>query len=96
VAPCDSYSCLMAKVSTFRVRGADLRALRTRRGLSLRQLAALCPPRHAQSIRKLETATGKPVSEVFAYQIANALAVDVTAFTDAPADDEQQEQESAA
>jgi transcriptional regulator with XRE-family HTH domain len=72
----------MPQVSTFRVRGDDLRKLRTRRGLSLRQLAALCPPRHVQSIRKLETATGKPVSEVFAYQIANALKVDVSEFTD--------------
>jgi transcriptional regulator with XRE-family HTH domain len=76
----------MAKVSTFRVNGEDLRALRVQQGLSLRRLAALCPPRHAQSIRKLETATGKPVSEVFAYQIANALGVHVSAFTDAPAE----------
>lgn len=67
---------------TFRVNGDALRALRVHRGLSLRQLAAMCPPRHAQSIRKLETASGKPVSEVFAYQIANALGVDVSEFTD--------------
>jgi transcriptional regulator with XRE-family HTH domain len=67
---------------TFRVNGDALRALRVRRGLSLRQLAAMCPPRHAQSIRKLETATGKPVSEVFAHQIANALGVGVSEFTD--------------
>jgi transcriptional regulator with XRE-family HTH domain len=86
----------MAKVSTFRVSGDDLRTLRVQRGLSLRRLAALCPPRHAQSIRKLETATGKPVSEVFAYQIANALGVHVSEFTDAPAEGEQQEQEPAA
>ena len=86
----------MAKTSTFRVRGTALRELRTRRGLSLRQLAAMCPPRHAQSIRKLETATGKPVSRVFAYQIANALAVDVSDFTDASAEGDQQEQEPAA
>ncbi len=72
----------MPQVSTFRVNGEALRAIRTRRGLSLRRLAAMCPPRHAQSIRKLETATGKPVSEVFAYQIANALEVDVSEFTD--------------
>lgn len=80
----------MPIVSTFRVNGERLRALRVRRGLSLRQLAALCPPRHAQSIRKLETATGKPVSEVFAYQIANALGVEVTDIT-LPAQDEQRE-----
>ena len=86
----------MPQVSTYRVSGEDLRALRVRRGLSLRRLAAMCPPRHAQSIRKLETATGKPVSEVFAYQIANALGVHVSTFTDAPADEEQQEQEPAA
>ena len=67
---------------TFRVNGDALRALRVHRGLSLRQLAAMCPPRHAQSIRKLETASGKPVSEVFAHQIANALGVDVDEFTD--------------
>lgn len=86
----------MPQVSTFRVNGEALRVLRVRRGLSLRQLAVQCPPRHAQSIRKLETATGKPVSEVFAYQIANALGVHVSAFTDAPAEGEQQEQEPAA
>lgn len=77
----------MPQVSTFRVNGEALRVLRVRRGLSLRQLAALCPARHAQSIRKLETVTGKPVSEVFAYQIANALQVDVSEFTDAGQDE---------
>ena len=56
----------------------------------------MCSPRHVQSIRKLETATGKPVSQVFAYQIANALGVNVSEFTDAPAEGEQQEQEPAA
>ena len=83
----------MAKVSIFRVKGDALRDLRTRRGLSLRQLAAMCPPRHAQSIRKLETATGKPVSQVFAYQLAGALKAHVSEFTDAPADAGRAERE---
>jgi hypothetical protein len=39
--------------------------------------------RHPQSIRRLETSKpSKFVSEVFAYQIANALKVDVSEFTD--------------
>ena len=86
----------MPLVSTFRINGDALRELRSNRGLSLRQLAAMCPPRHAQSIRKLETATGKPVSRIFASQIANALGVHVSEFTDAPADEEEREQEPAA
>jgi hypothetical protein len=49
----------------------------------VRRLAALCPPRHPQSIRKIETTRpGKLVSEVFAYQLANALGVDVSEFTE--------------
>jgi transcriptional regulator with XRE-family HTH domain len=72
----------MPQVSTFRVNGAALRALRTRRGLSVRQLARITGPgRHPQSIRRLETTADKRIGEVFAFQIANALEVDVAAFT---------------
>ena len=70
----------MPPVSTVRVKGGVLRTLRTQRGLTMKQLAARVA-RHPQSIRRLETGDGKLASEVFAYQLANALGVDVGDFT---------------
>lgn len=74
----------MPPISTYAVNGGALREWRTRRGLTLRQLGARTG-RHPQGIRKLETEDGKRVGRVFAWQIARALRVHPSAFTDAPA-----------
>lgn len=85
----------MPQVRTVRVNGEALADLRTRRGLTITKLAKMIG-RHRQSVNKLETGRITHASEVFAYQIANALKVNVSEFTDAPADEGQQEQEPAA
>lgn len=75
----------MPPVKTFRVNGPALRAIREGKELSLRQLAKRCGlHRHPQGLRKLETEDGKAVSESFAREIAGALQVSVSDFTDAP------------
>ena len=62
--------------------GDAIRELRKRRGLSVPQLAAMLPGcRHPQSVRKLEVARSVVASEVFLYQIANALKVDISQIT---------------
>jgi transcriptional regulator with XRE-family HTH domain len=72
----------MPPVSTVRVNGPALRAIRKRRGLTLPQLAGKCGPhRHPQGIRKLETEDGKAASEAFVSEIARALKVDASEFT---------------
>jgi transcriptional regulator with XRE-family HTH domain len=69
--------------------GNAIRAIRKRRGLSVVQLAAKLPGcRHPQSVRKLEVAS-PPASDVFLWQIANALGVDISDIT--KADDEEEE-----
>lgn len=70
----------MPQVSTVRIDGRALRGLRTRRGLTVTQLAAKTG-RHPQSVRRLETGGEKLASEVFAYQLANALEVELADFT---------------
>lgn len=77
----------MPQTSTVRIKGRVLRDLRTRRGLTVRQLATKIG-RHQQSVRVLETSAGKRASLVFANQLAIALGVDVGDF--AIADDEQE------
>ena len=89
----DSYSLYMPQVSTVRVNGPALRDLRTRRGLSVSQLAKKIG-RHQQSVRLLETSAGKTASLVFAYQLANALGVELDEL--ALADDEPEQDEDAA
>jgi transcriptional regulator with XRE-family HTH domain len=72
----------MPRVTTKRPDGDAIRALRKRRGLSVPQLAAMLPgSRHPQSVRKLEVARSVVASEVFLYQIANALQVDISEIT---------------
>lgn len=73
----------MPLTSTYAVRSEALREWRERRGLTLRQLGAKTG-RHPQAIRKLETENGKRIGRVFAWQIANALDVHPSAFTDCP------------
>lgn len=69
----------MPPVRTVRPNGPVIRELRLRRGLSVRQLAAITGPvgRHQQAIRHLENGT-RLASEVMIHQIANALKVDVS------------------
>jgi transcriptional regulator with XRE-family HTH domain len=82
----------MPRVTTKRPDGNAIRTLRTRRGLSVPQLAAMLPGcRHPQSVRKLEVAKSVVASEVFLYQIANALQVDISEITQPDGDDEEQE-----
>lgn len=83
----------MPKVTTVRVNGPVLRGLRTRRGLTVRQLAGKIS-RHPQSVRYLETGTGKLASEVLAWQIANALGIDIADFTGDTTEDEATEDEA--
>jgi len=80
----------MPLVSTVRIKGRELRDLRTRRGLTMVQLAAKVG-RHPQSIRRLETGSGKLASEVFANQLANALGADLAEFTVTDEEDETEE-----
>lgn len=76
----------MPPVSTYRVNGPALRAIREDRDLTLRQLAQrLGPHRHPQGIRKYETEDGKAMGQDYAKQIARVLKVHVSRFTDAPA-----------
>lgn len=74
----------MPPVSTVRINGSALRALRISRGLEVRQLAARVG-RHPQSVRRLETGHGKHAGKVFAQQLANALEADTSEFTEAAA-----------
>lgn len=76
----------MPPVSTVRINGRALRALRISRGLEVRQLAARVG-RHPQSVRRLETGHGKLAGQVFAQQLANALKVNVSEFTVADEDE---------
>jgi transcriptional regulator with XRE-family HTH domain len=66
----------MPPVSTVRPNGPAIRALRHRRGLTLKALG-LRIGRHGQAIRNLE-AGERLASEVMINQIANALDVDVS------------------
>ncbi len=85
----------MPRVTTKRPDGEAIRALRKRQGLTVAQLAARLPGcRHPQSVRKLEVAKSVLASEVFLYQIANALGVDIDEIT--TADDEEDEATSGA
>lgn len=70
----------MPLVSTVRINGSALRDLRTRRGLTVAQLARKTG-RRGSSIRNLEVSDGKAASLVFAHQLANALKVDPAEFT---------------
>lgn len=83
----------MPPVSTVRINGPALRGLRTRRGFTVKQLAAKTG-RHPKAIGRLECGQGKPASEVFAVQLANALGADIADFT--VADDESGEEGAAA
>lgn len=65
----------MPPVSTVRINGPVLRDLRTRRGLTIKLLAAKTG-RHPKAIGRLECGQGKPASEVFAFQLARALGLD--------------------
>jgi len=65
----------MPIVRTVQPDGDTIRALRVRRGLSLRNLGAMIG-RHGQTIRNLEL-SNRLASEVLINQIANALGVDV-------------------
>ena len=82
----------MPQVSTVRIDGRALRGLRTRRGLTVTQLAAKTG-RHPQSVRRLETGGEKIASEVFAYQLANALQAELAEITlnDSTPDDPEQD-----
>lgn len=82
----------MPPVSTVRINGSALRALRITRGLEVRQLAAKVG-RHPQSVRRLETGRGKLAGKVFAQQLANALEADLSEFT---AEEDETEPEGAA
>ena len=81
----DSYTQLMPPISTYAANGGALREWRTRRGLTLRQLGAKTG-RHPQGIRKLETEDGKRIGRVYSWQLAKALGVHPSKFTDAPPD----------
>jgi len=85
----------MPRVTTMRPDGEAIRTLRKRQGLSVPQLAAMLPGRHPQSVRKLEVARSALASEVFLYQIANALKVDITEITKPDEDDADEEAEAA-
>lgn len=78
--PTDSYSLNMPPVSTVRIDGPALRDLRTRRGVTISQLAARTG-RHPKAIGRLECGKGKRASEVFANQLANALGASISEFT---------------
>ena len=96
----DSYSWAMPPVSTYRVNGPALREIREDRGLTLRQLAQKLGTdryRHPQGIRKYETEPGgKAISRDYARQIARALSVHVSEFTDAPPEDDEKPEAKAA
>lgn len=93
--PSDSYSLHMPLVDTVRIDGPALRDLRTRRGLTLPQLASRTG-RHPKAIGRLECSNGKPASKVFAVQLALALGEgeDFSAFT-IPGDDTESEDTAA-
>jgi transcriptional regulator with XRE-family HTH domain len=69
----------MPQFDSVRINGPALRELRVRRGLEVRQLAGKIG-RHPQSVRHLEVRYGANAGRVFAYQLANALEVDISAF----------------
>lgn len=76
-APRGSYCVYMPRIQTVHPNGEAIRELRTRQGLSARQLAAKIG-RHEKSITKLECNPDALASRVFIHQIANALKVDVS------------------
>lgn len=75
----------MSRIGTYGVNGSALRELRETQGLTLDHLGAEIG-RHPQSIRRLETVSGKRAGHAFAWQIATALRGHPSDFTDAPAD----------
>lgn len=83
----------MPRVTTVQPNGKAIRALRKQRGLTLPQLGKMIG-RHPQSVRKLEVAS-PPASDVFLYQIANALQVDVAEITLGEVDDPEDAAEAA-
>jgi transcriptional regulator with XRE-family HTH domain len=87
----------MPRVTTKRPDGDAIRDLRKRKGLSVPQLAAMLPgSRHPQSVRRLEVGKSVLASEVFLYQIANALGVSLADITlNGPEDGEDEEDEAA-
>jgi transcriptional regulator with XRE-family HTH domain len=85
----------MPPINTVRIRGAVLRDLRTRRGVTNRSLAQKIG-RSQKSLERLERDEGKPLSLVFAYQIANALGIKVSDFTDYTEAEAEAEQAEAA
>ena len=67
--------------------GSKIRRLRVTRGITGKQLAAQIG-RHPGTIRLTETYS-RPISEVFAYQLANALGVPVEEILADSDEDEQ-------
>lgn len=65
----------MPPVPTVQPDGAAIRRLRTRRGLTPRDIAKAIGKRHPKTIGKLEY-SGQPASEVLICQVANVLGVD--------------------
>lgn len=80
LTPVDSYCVHMPQPRSVRVNGDVLADIRARQGLTISRLARMIG-RHRQSINKLETGRSTHASIVFAWQIANALKVDITEFT---------------
>jgi transcriptional regulator with XRE-family HTH domain len=75
----------MPQTRIVRIDGEALADIRCRRGLTIVALAGKIG-RHRQTINQLETGRKATASAVVAHQLANALGVDVSAFT--LADDE--------
>jgi predicted transcriptional regulator len=70
----------MPQTRIVRIDGDALADIRARRGLTIVGLARMIG-RHRQSINKLETGRSTHASTVFAWQIANALKVDISEFS---------------
>jgi transcriptional regulator with XRE-family HTH domain len=82
----------MPQVSTVRIKGPVLQDLCEQRGMTPPQLARKIG-RHRQSVTRLMRKGGPTASRVFAYQLANALGVEIADFTfpDDPAEAEPDE-----
>lgn len=71
----------MPQTRIVRIDGEALADIRVRQGLTIVRLAKMIG-RHRQTINKLETGRTATASAVLAYQLANALKVDVSEFAE--------------